>query len=170
MNHLDGTSAEERSRERFLWVTNFLTKTSPNMKLYFYVCLLSADRKWGQQKRAMANTVKKSSKVSTLFDIFCAGQRTSNTVKKCQNCFWQFSRGTSFPAPFRGLWFGESEKSRKGPAQSTAGSPCKKARKIHRRASAGAQGESCGICRAQRIFSRRFLRNNLKSPRHNRRG
>ena len=68
---------------------------------------------WTAKGPAEGGHVKKSQKVSkmlsTLFDIFRAGQKTSKIVKKCQKYFWhflwQFSRGTSFPAPFGGSEF-----------------------------------------------------------------
>ena len=67
----------------------------------FQTCPFSADRKRGQRKGATSRNVKNRQKVSrlfsTLFDIFCAGQNVEN-CQKCQICFRQFSRGTSFPA------------------------------------------------------------------------
>ena len=64
----------------------------------------------GRRKGAMSKNVKNRQKVSksfsTLFDNFRAGQKTSKIVKKCHknifDTFGQFSRGTSFPAPFGG--------------------------------------------------------------------
>ena len=54
-----------------------------------------------QKGPAERGHVKKRQKVSNIFfDIFRAGQKTSKIVK---HLFRQFSRGTIFPAPFRGL-------------------------------------------------------------------
>ena len=68
----------------------------------------AADRERGSEERGHVKNVKNRQKVSnilsTRFDIFRAGQRTSKIVKKCQTYFRHFSRGTSFPAPCGGLW------------------------------------------------------------------
>ena len=63
-----------------------------------------------QKGPAERSHVKKRQKVSksfsTLFDNFCAGQKSqksSKSVKKFFDTFRQFSRGTIFPAPFGGL-------------------------------------------------------------------
>ena len=57
--------------------------------------LFSAGRKRGQRKRATSKNVKNRQKVSkivsTLFDIFRAGQKTSKIIKRCQKYFRHFS-------------------------------------------------------------------------------
>ena len=67
----------------------------------------SADRKRDRRKGATSKNVKNRQKVSkiisTLFDNFRAGPKTSKIIKECQNNFRQFSRGTTFPAPWGGL-------------------------------------------------------------------
>ena len=63
----------------------------------------------GPRQKKRKNRQKASKSFSTLFDNFRAGQKRSKIVKKCQKYFRlfffrQFSRGTSFPAPFGWLW------------------------------------------------------------------
>ena len=63
-----------------------------------------ADRKRGQRKGATPKTVKKCQKYFRHFSTFFAQgnkrQISSKSVRKFYDTFRQFSRGTSFPAPF----------------------------------------------------------------------
>ena len=105
--------------------------------------LLSGLQKGPAERGHVKKRQKSSKSVKNLFDNFHAGQKTSKIVKKCrkvfrhfstifaqgQKCqkssksvekffdtFWQFSRGTIFPAPFGGLRIhSESQETRRGP-------------------------------------------------------
>ena len=65
-----------------------------------------ASEKGPRQKTS--KIVKKCQKYFRHFSTFFAQvknrQKSSKSVKNMFDIFWQFSRGTSFPAPFRGLW------------------------------------------------------------------
>ena len=57
----------------------------------------------GPLQKNVKNRQKASKSFSTLFDNFRAGQKSSKSVKNIFDIFRQFSRGTSFLAPFGGL-------------------------------------------------------------------
>ena len=77
------------------------------------VVYTSADRKRRQRKGATSKNVKNRQKVSKIVSTFFAQgkkrQKSSKiSVKNDFDTFRQFSRGTTFPAPFGGLWIDSS--------------------------------------------------------------
>ena len=81
--------------------------TARDCKHWFF-SMSSVDCKKGRRKGATSKIAKKCQKVSRHFStIFAQGkkrQKSLQSVKKIFDTFRQFSHGTTFPAPFGGLW------------------------------------------------------------------